>query len=229
MSALRPGLSALVVHDLKNRLAVHAQRLAELSDAHPALAGALASVRADADALQRRLVAFLTLYRSDEHGIVANEREEDPRRALAQAARFARTLVAGTPVEVAIDASRAPADWFFDAWLVGLALEAAVDNAARHARTRIVLAAAVDDGHLVLSVEDDGPGLVPEDEADAPRRTGGRADGGLAGLSAQTGLGTELCRTVARLHACDGRTGELRLLDRAAEGARGARFELRLP
>ncbi|MEI2651886.1 MAG: hypothetical protein V9G12_07000 [Microthrixaceae bacterium] len=32
---MNPGLSALVVHDLKNRLAVHAQHLAEAQAAHP--------------------------------------------------------------------------------------------------------------------------------------------------------------------------------------------------
>lgn len=227
---MRPALSALVVHDLKNRLAVHAQRLAELADARPDLAGALDPVRADAAALQRRLVAFLTLYRSDEHGIAANEREEAPAAVLAQAARFARTLVAGTGVTVEVDASRGPAEWFLDAWLVGLALEAAVDNAARYARSRIELSARVDDERLVLSVEDDGPGLAADDEAAGIARPAvGRDGGAIDRLASQTGLGTELCRTVAQLHACDGRTGELRLIDRAAEGARGARFELRLP
>jgi signal transduction histidine kinase len=211
-----PGLSALVVHDLKNRLAVHEQRLTELLAAHPDLAAELGPLRTDAVALQRRLVAFLTLYRADAHGLAANEQEEDPARALAQAARFGRTIAARQEIEVQVDASHAPADWFFDAYLIGLALEAAVDNAARYARSTIRLSARCEDGWLVLAVEDDGPGLdgEPDTATDGER----------------TGLGTELCRTVARLHTNDGRCGELRLLDLwDGEGASGTRFELRLP
>ena len=211
-----PGLSALVVHDLKNRLAVHEQRLTELLAAHPDLATELGPVRTDAVALQRRLVAFLTLYRADTQGLAANEQEEDPARALAQAARFGRAIAARQEVEVEVDASHAPADWFFDAYLIGLALEAAVDNAARYARSTIRLSARCEDGWLVLAVEDDGPGL----DGEPVTATDGE----------RTGLGTELCRAVARLHTNDGRSGELRLLDLCdGEGTTGTRFELRLP
>lgn len=211
-----PGLSALVVHDLKNRLAVHEQRLTELLAAHPALAGELGSLRTDAIALQRRLVAFLTLYRDDANGLAANEQEEDPARVLAQAARFARTIAYRQHIEVEVDASCAPPEWFFDAYLIGLALEAAVDNAARYAHSGIRLSARCEDGWLVLAVEDDGPGLD--------------GDPVTANDGSRTGLGTELCRTVARLHTNDGRSGELRLVDLCdGEGAHGTRFELRLP
>jgi signal transduction histidine kinase len=211
-----PGLSALVVHDLKNRLAVHEQRLTELLAAHPRLKTELEPLRTDAVALQRRLVAFLTLYRDDTHGLAANEQEEDPARVLAQAARFARSIGVCQDIVVEVDTSRAPSDWFFDAYLIGLALEAAVDNAARYARSSIRLSARCEDGWLVLAVEDDGPGLEGE-----PVTTN---DGG------RTGLGTELCRTVARLHTNDGRSGELRLIDLGdGDGSSGTRFELRLP
>ena len=211
-----PGLSALVVHDLKNRLAVHEQRLTELLAAHPDMGAELGPLRTDAVALQRRLVAFLTLYRDDAHGLSANEQEEDPAHALAQAARFARTIAARQDIEVEVDASHAPTDWFFDAYLIGLALEAAVDNAVRYARSSIRLSARSEDGWLVLTVEDDGPGLDGEPV--------------IANDGERTGLGTELCRTVARLHTNDGRIGELRLVDLCdGEGACGTRFELRLP
>jgi hypothetical protein len=38
-----------------------------------------------------------------------------------------------------------------------------VDNAVRHARTRVELAAVVSDGRVVLTVTDDGPGIPPAD------------------------------------------------------------------
>lgn len=235
-----PGLSALVVHDLKNRLAVHEQRLSEFVAAHPELSTELQPLRVDAVALHRRLVAFLTLYRDDVHGLAVNEREEEPLAALVLAARSARTLVAPRHIVVEIDASNAPPEWFFDAYLVGMALDAALDNAVRYARTRIKLRAWREDDWLVLAVEDDGPGLGADkrDELDDQTsdtalhdRVAAEHRGRIAGRPSQTGLGTDLCRSVARLHTCDGRIGELRLVDRAAAGEAGGgtRFELRLP
>ncbi len=218
---MNPGLSALVVHDLKNRLAVHAQHLAEAQAAHPALDAVVRPLRDDVDALQRRLIAFLTLYRADAGGLSTDEQEEDPARLAGQLARVAAALGAGRGLRVDVDVARAPASWFLDAYLVGLALEAAVDNAVRFAAStvRVVAETRRVDGAdtLVLAVEDDGPGPggMPADGADA---------------SASTGLGHALSRMVARLHRVDGRAGEVALVDLAAAGAsRGARFEMRLP
>jgi signal transduction histidine kinase len=104
-------------------------------------------------------------------------------------------------------APSSPPFWFFDSYLVRLALEAAVQNATRFARSQIVLGARADDGWLVLSVEDDGPGLGTE--------------GALS-----TGLGTELCRSIAAAHVNGAKTGRL-VLENRAQG--GARFELWLP
>jgi len=104
-------------------------------------------------------------------------------------------------------AQSSPAFWFFDSYLVGLALEAAVQNAMRFARSQIVLSARVQAGWLVLSVEDDGPGLGTEG-------------------AVSTGLGTELCRSIAAAHVNAGRTGKV-VLENTAQG--GARFELWLP
>jgi K+-sensing histidine kinase KdpD len=212
------ALSALVVHDLKNRLAVHAQRLAEALDAHPALDDALRPLCADADALQRRLITFLTLYRADTGTLSATEEENDPARVVGEAARVAAALGARRGLSVEIDTARAPGTWFLDAYLVGVALEAAVDNATRFAASAVRLVAecrrAGDTETLVLAVEDDGPGP-------------GGASATRAEDAASTGLGHELCRTVARMHRSGDRIGEATL--RRLGPAGGARFEMRLP
>jgi K+-sensing histidine kinase KdpD len=221
-----PGLSALVVHDLKNRLAVHEQRLAELLADHPGLDATLGPLHLDAVALRRRLVTFLTVYGADTGILSVNEQEEDPAHTLAHAARFAAVRTARRTLRIEVDTSASLGMWFFDAYLVGLALEAAVDNAARFAATRIRLDAAVRREHgadmLVIGVEDDGPG-PGADTADAASREPPRR-------SDSTGLGHALCRTVAALHRIDGRTGDVALLDRrGAGGLQCARFEIRLP
>ncbi len=101
---------------------------------------------------------------------------------------------------------------------LGRAVRNLLDNAGRHAASRIEVTLVETDGNAVLTVADDGPGVPPEERDriferfarhDASRR---RADGG-------TGLGLAIVREVATAH--DG-TIEL------APGP-GARFILRLP
>lgn len=201
---MTPELAALAVHDLKNALGVLDGQL-EALEAEPS-PQAVRAARLHCAHLRRELVAFLTLYRGE--ALRAMVDDESPRSVLEAAQRQAEAS-ARVAVTVELDAG-APAFWYLDARLVRLALDAALHNACRYARTRVVLGAALRDGFLVLSVEDDGPGLAAEATGDAW----------------STGLGTELCRAVARAHELQGRCGELRLFDRPQGGAR---FELLLP
>jgi signal transduction histidine kinase len=97
--------------------------------------------------------------------------------------------------------------WFFDDYLTRLALEAAVHNALRFARSEVTLSCCIRDGFLVFSVADDGPGLGADGEP-------------------STGLGTALCHAIAQAHVNGERSGKLVLRNRP-EG--GALFELWLP
>ena len=203
---MTPELAALAVHDLKNALGWLEGQLLAL-EANPQAEAACAA-RLHCEQMRRELVAFLTLYRDE--GLRAIVDDESP-QALMQhlcggMARRAPTLQArlGTCAE-------APPFWYFDMRLVRLALDAALHNACRYARAAVTLDAAQRDGYLVLSVEDDGPGLAA---------TAG------AGDAWSTGLGTELCRSVARAHRSGERVGSVALFDRPQGGAR---FELVLP
>ncbi len=71
-------------------------------------------------------------------------------------------------------------------------LGALVENAARYARTRVRLSAAGQDGRVVLSVEDDGPGM-PDDLIGRLGSRGVRADESGPG----TGLGLAIAREIS--------------------------------
>ncbi|MDX5446302.1 MAG: hypothetical protein LPJ87_09635 [Zoogloeaceae bacterium] len=101
--------------------------------------------------------------------------------------------------------------WPLDRELMLDVLANALNNAARFARSGILLSAAHGDGELVLRVEDDGPGF---DTTDSSRM-------------AQRGLGLFVAAEIARLHGRGGRTGSLHLSNGGRLG--GAVFELRLP
>ncbi|MCM2562260.1 HAMP domain-containing histidine kinase [Lutimaribacter sp. EGI FJ00015] len=70
------------------------------------------------------------------------------------------------------------------------ALGALAENAARHARSRVTLSARAEDGLLLLSVTDDGPG-IPPGRCEALTARHGRAD------ETGTGLGLSIAAQIA--------------------------------
>lgn len=95
-----------------------------------------------------------------------------------------------------------------------------LDNAVRHARTGVWVAARQAEGELVLTVSDDGPGIPEEDRERVFDRfvrldeARSRGDGG-------TGLGLSVCRAIATAHG-----GNVRVVS-PLHG--GATVEVRLP
>lgn len=198
--------TALVVHDLKNELGALEGALWRLAQA-PQPAAAAAAHRQCVH-LRQRLVMFLTLY-GGAAGLRAQCDDESPAELL-QTVCARHDDPQGGPRVLLAATGREPAFCYLDRRLVELALDAALHNALRFARSRVWLSAAQEGAELVLAVEDDGPGPDPSHPPDA----------------SSTGLGTGLCRAVARAHGQAAADGGVRL---AARAGGGARFELRLP
>lgn len=200
---------ALVIHDLKNALGGLEGQLLALSQA-PTAEQARDAHEHCVD-LRQRFVQFLTIY-STEHGLKAQCDDEAPADLVNQLVsdihlgRLMRNR-ADQPAKASL--TDAPPFWYYDRRLVRMAMEAAVHNAGRFAKSSVVIGACARDGGLVFFVEDDGPGL-----------------GALDPSELSTGLGTHLCQAIALAHALQGRTGQIKLFDRP-EG--GARFEMWLP
>ena len=202
---MNPTLAALVIHDLKNALGVLEEQLLAL-EATPTQVLAR-NARNNCTELRSRFVAFLLLY-GGEGELRAVVSDESPTDFLT--AQVALAQQHNSSVETALgDCSGAPPFWYFDSRLVRLALDAALHNAWRFARTRVVLSTKVSNGFLGFLIDDDGPGLGSVDEEESA-----------------TGLGSALCREVAQSHCNDGRMGFMHLANRV-EG--GMRFELWLP
>jgi signal transduction histidine kinase len=190
---------SLVVHDLKNELGALEAALEQLA-ADPNREAAVAAHRQCRD-LRHRMVTFLTLYGAD-GALHAHCEDESPTGLL-------ESLVArqdGTHPGIALVtevAPELPAFWYFDRQLVLMALDAAVHNALGFARRQVTLRVRAEAGHLVFSVQDDGGGLGHSKPADP----------------FATGLGTALCRTVARAHGTRRADGGVRLFNQPQGGA----------
>ena len=129
---------------------------------------------------------LLLLARADAHSrppaqlnsVDARDLVAEMARAYADA-RIPVSLVASEPVMIMVDAEE-----------LRRAVGNLVDNAVRHAHTRVQIAACVDHDQAVISVSDDGPGIPPADRErvferftrldDARQRSSGGAGLGLA-------------------------------------------------
>jgi two-component system, OmpR family, sensor histidine kinase PrrB len=131
------------------------------------------------------------------------------------AVEAARRRHPGTPIELAVPDDRQE----LVGWPDGLRLlvENLIENAVRHGGTRVSVELGRETGELVLSVDDDGPG-VPSNERD---RIFERFTRGSETTAPGSGLGLALVAQQASLHG--GR------VDVAGSRLGGASFSVRLP
>jgi signal transduction histidine kinase len=126
------------------------------------------------------------------------------------AARVPVTFVADKPVMIMVEADE-----------LHRAVGNLVDNAVRHARTQVEVAARVDQGWAVISVSDDGPGIAAEDRERVFERFT-RLDDARGRNSGGAGLGLAIVRELVI------RAGGT-IAFTAVEAPWNTRAELRLP
>ncbi|ALU87841.1 sensor histidine kinase [Herbaspirillum rubrisubalbicans M1] len=199
-----PKLAAIIIHDIKNSLGVLEGELRRLSEDVPRAQQAHVTCLA----LQEKLIAFLTLYKADSQGLRAQVEAVSPLDFLDALVRE-QSVSRSSDIALTVDETEMPVIGFFDEHLVALALEAALQNASRFARTQIAVGCRKHpEGGVIFTVRDDGPGIGTQEKKPS------------------TGLGMDLCNAIATAHNKETQHGEARLSNHP-EG--GALFELCLP
>lgn len=202
---------ALIAHDLKNALGGLEGELSRLiDDPSPVMAQ---RAHLHCSELRRQFIQFLTLYGARTEGLTPHCEDESPQALLEGLQRVwdAKLKVDEHPLSIRIAMpQRAPTFWYFDHRLVRLALDAAIHNAVRFARSQVTLDVHEEDGWLIWRVMDDGDGLGTEDPA----------------ADSATGLGTALSEAVATAHRSQGRAGHIGLKSIAGQGTE---FTMALP
>ena len=201
-----------LAHGLKTPLAVLAQ---EAHDLRAAGQGELAQTIGDQVERMRRQVEYHLAHAR----AAASGRSSGARSTLVESADgLARTLLrlhAGRGVAIDV---RVPPDHVVRVQREDLdeMLGNLLDNACRWAASRVAIASAADEGTIVVTVDDDGPGLA-ESMREAVLQRGVRADEAASG----SGLGLAIVRELAELY------GGSIALGVAPDG--GLRARLRLP
>lgn len=208
-------LMASEFHELKNQLGHLTLVLGDVTSEHPESAPLLAEPRLICQRIAERLVQVLTLYKSGVERLDLNIEAQSPSEFLDEIAAQAAGL-AGERLKVSVHADAAPPFWFFDRYLVEMALLNAVHNALQYARGKIELSAEGRDDGLVFMVRDDSNGYPAHILENQGLQLGKHATG--------TGLGLFFAHTIAEAHENKGRQGRLSLANDS-----GAVFSLWLP
>jgi two-component system sensor histidine kinase KdpD len=199
---VRSALLASISHDLRTPLAVISGAASSLAERGEQLPPAERRALADSVFRQARDMAdvmgnVLQMTRL-ESGAIALQRDWD---SLAEIAGSALQRVAARLEQhrVMVDLPPDLPLLRVDAILIEQVLGNLLENAARHTPpgTLVRLRAGVQEGELVVSVEDFGPGLQPEDfKRLFAKFHRGSAEGPAGGV----GLGLAICRAILKLH-----------------------------
>ena len=196
-------LLASGIHDAKNQLFSAESLIAAAETAHGIdLGEARFAIQAAAGRLNQTLACYRQLRHETRIALIPTVIDE----LCEEVALDQRHHLTAHNITLDLDC-HAPDAWPLDRELVTDMLNNAIQNAGRHARSRVHLDARLDAGWLVFSVEDDGPGF--------------------ATLPPACGTGLTVAHRLAFLHRRQERDGSLHLSNGASLG--GARFELRLP
>lgn len=194
-------LSALVIHDIKNALALLEIDLEQLNH-HAGVPPEGRRAYRRCLELKNRLIGFLTLYKHERSGLQPVMVEVDLAEFVEDLVRNSQSVMMseshhGHPIVVRTDGgSMIPAGsagglGMFDENLVELALESALNNAIRYARHEVRVWFEQGAHELVFKVQDDGAGVGVVDELMQRK---------IAVNSSSTGLGLALCKAVAEAH-----------------------------
>ncbi|WP_397533180.1 ATP-binding protein [Roseateles sp.] len=196
--AAQRELTGAVSHELRTPLARLRFAIDALVDEDDAATRerAVQACERDIEELDTLIDTSLMLARLDMGALQAQPEPGDLQVLLEREAHSLAPLLGGKQLATEL---RLPPSLSFDARLIPYALRNALRNAARHARSRILLSAWVHEGQVLLAVDDDGEG-VPEALREAVFQPFKRLNRVKERGSRGFGLGLAIVRRVAEAH-----------------------------
>ncbi|GAA5439763.1 adaptive-response sensory-kinase SasA [Deinococcus caeni] len=209
-----------IAHELRTPIAVMQARLDALEDGvYPLNAEQIALLSTQTQLLTRLVGDLRTITLAEAGRLALNPQPLDLGTLGREVVRDLQDRAAARGVTLSVQAAQTPIR--ADPVRVRQITTNLVDNALRHARSRVSVQVETVQGRALLHVEDDGPG-VPEDSREAVFTRFTRLDGSRTRDTGGSGLGLAIVRALTDAHG-----GEAHLSGSASLG--GARFTVALP
>ncbi|WP_240501181.1 ATP-binding protein [Deinococcus sp. LM3] len=209
-----------IAHELRTPIAVMQARLDALEDGvYPLNAEQITLLSTQTQLLTRLVGDLRTITLAEAGRLALNPQPLDLGSLGREVVRDLQDRAAARGVTLSVQASQTTVR--ADPVRVRQITTNLVDNALRHARSRVSVQVETVQGRALLHVEDDGPG-VPEDSREAVFTRFTRLDGSRTRDTGGSGLGLAIVRALTAAHG-----GEAHLSGSASLG--GARFTVALP
>ncbi len=220
-------LMASSIHDMKNSVNVQVHALEQIALDAKARGdleafNSLVVVIAQSHRVNANLIQLLSLYKFGKSTYPLDIQEHSVAELIAEAVLQQRAVLDFKGITIDVDCAD-DCYWYFDHDLMTGVLLNAINNACNYTHDKIRIAAQVQNGALVLRVEDNGPGypaqMLQGDDLQASK--------GVNFASGSTGLGFYFSARVAQLHQNSAREGTLSIANGGAYG--GGCFVVTLP
>jgi K+-sensing histidine kinase KdpD len=216
---------ASAVHDMKNSLCLLMQSIENLTDSidtkNKSTRHHLASAHYEASRLNTGLVQLLSLYRAGLNSLPVNIDQHYVEDIVDEILASNENYLQHKKINLKVKQTENLA-WFLDADLICILLNDMLINAMRYTKLNILLSVYTEDGYLIFTLEDDGPGY-PESmlaAVDIKMQHFDISQG-------RTGLGLFFARLIAQAHTNDDKQGCIYLKNGGSLG--GSVFTLKLP
>ncbi len=214
------------VHDMKNSLGMLLNSLEEVVEHSPPQDDIqrrnFSILQYEASRINSELIQLLTIYRLKQENLPFNLDENYISETIEDQVARNDVLFSSSAVELTLDCDPDLA-WFYDNELVGNVIHNVLINSARYADKKVNIGVEVENGQLVIKIEDDGNGF-PDfmiDAAEAENKNNSKS------ASDSTQLGLFFAAKIASYHKRDKQRGKIKLYNGGS--LNGGVFELRLP
>lgn len=221
------ALLANSVHEVKNSLNMLLnsveQAMGSVTDPTHPVARHLSQIQFEGKKVNDDLVGFLAIYRINNQQYSINIDEYSVYDFLQENLGQHEIMMQHRSIVPTLKCDE-DLDWYFDRDLTRGVISNVINNLYKYTKDKIDITAGIEDGYLVISLEDNGPGY-PDDMIITHDDEGYQKN--ICFDKANTGLGLYFSELVAELHKNKGRSGFITTTNNGVDG--GGRFSLYLP
>ncbi|MCP4078516.1 MAG: HAMP domain-containing histidine kinase [Gammaproteobacteria bacterium] len=215
---------ASTVHDMKNSLSLLMGQLDNLSlrlEVGSENQQAVSSIRYESSRINQSLMQLLTLYKLENNQLFIQISEVEVVDFIEDCIATHSLLAENNGIQLEVDCDDSII-WFFDQDMVGIAIKNILGNSIRYTGKQVIVSVKVVEGHLVIQIDDDGPGY-PENMIENPDQFIKKVNYS----TGSTGLGLFFSATIAHNHHRSDRQGSIHLSNDGL--LNGGSFQITLP